>query len=132
MRKAIKILTIGICMIGLFTGCGKKAEPEENIKSNTNENVVKDQKLEVFEFTNTSLIYEEGTSKLETTVTNTSEEIVYLSEFKIHVKDENESEIIELVGFVGEQLQPKESRVITSYSVEDLTNASSISYEIVR
>ena len=132
MRKTIEILTIGTCIIGLFTGCGKKAELEENIKSNTNENVVKDQKLEVFEFTNTSLIYEEGTSKLETTVTNTSEEIVYLSEFKIHVTDENENEIIELIGFVGEQLQPKESRFITSYSIEDLTNASSISYEVVR
>lgn len=104
MKKLTIEIVIGICTIGMVTGCGKKKEPEETIKTNTNENIIKDQQMEIFEFTNTSLIYEEETTKLETTVTNTSEEIAYLSEFKIHVKDENETEIIELIGFVREEL----------------------------
>lgn len=130
MRKTIHIIIIILCAMVITTGCEKKIEPEENSKTNTSANVVQDQIVEVFEFTNTSLIYEEGTTKLQTMVTNISEKVAYLSEFKIHVKDENE--IIELIGFVGEQLQPKESRVITSYSIQDLTNASSVSYEVVR
>ncbi len=130
--KKIAVILIVLFSTMLLTGCGKKTDITDGIKSNTNEDVIKDQKVEVFEFTNTSLVYEEGRSKLEVTVTNTSEEIAYLSEFKIHVKDENENEIIELIGFVGEQIEPKESRLITSYSIQDLTNASSISYEIVK
>lgn len=132
MKKTVKIAIFLLCMMTILTGCGKKTNITDGIKSNTNEDVIKDQKVEVFEFTNTSLLYEEGRSKLEVTVTNTSDEIAYLSEFKIHVKDENENEIIELIGFVGEQIEPKESRLITSYSIQDLTNASSISYEIVK
>lgn len=130
--KKIAVILIVLFSTMLLTGCGKKTDITDGIKSNTNEDVIKDQKVEVFEFTNTSLVYEEGRSKLEVIVTNTSEEVAYLSEFKIHVKDENGNEIIELIGFVGEQIEPKESRLITSYSIQDLTNASSISYEIVK
>ncbi len=132
MKKTVKIAIFLLCMMTILTGCGKKTNITDGIKRNTNEDVIKDQKVEVFEFTNTSLVYEEGRSKLEVIVTNTSEEVAYLSEFKIHVKDENGNEIIELIGFVGEQIEPKESRLITSYSIQDLTNASSISYEIVK
>ncbi len=130
MRKIIYIIIIILCATVTTTGCGKRIEPEENSKTNTSANVFQDQIVDIFEFTNTSLVYEEGKTKLQTTVTNISGEISYLSEFKIHVKVENE--IIELIGFVGEELQPKESRVIMSYSIENLTNASSISYEVVR
>lgn len=133
MKKVIIGMILMIFTISFMTGCGcAKKQTKEVVKTNTNENVIKDQVLEVFAFTNTSLIYGEGKSTLETIVTNISEEVAYLSEFKIHIKDENDNEIIELIGFVGEKLQPKESRLITSYSIEDLTTATSISYEIIR
>ena len=134
MKKYMLIALVGICMTSLVTGCGKsnKSGSSEQPKANTNENVVKDQTLDVFHFTNTSLIYENGTTTLETTVTNTSDETAYLVEFKIHVKDTEGNDIIELVGFVGDQLKANESRVITSSASQDLMLADSIEYEVVR
>lgn len=137
-NKEMKKITIGIILtLLLVTGCGKKSEEnpnnqKESIKVNTSENVIKDQKIEVFEFTNTSLIYSEGTTRFETTVTNTSDETAYLSEFRIHVKDKEGKEVEQLVGFVGSELKSKESRIINSYSVKDLTDVDTIEYEVIR
>ena len=135
--KKIGILFVSFLIVLSLTGCGcsKKEEKEkekEEIKVNTNENVIKDQTLEVFEFKNTSLVYENNNSKLETTVTNTGSETEYLKEFKIHVKDKDGNEIIELTGFIGDNIGAGESRVINSYYSQDLTNAESIEYEIIR
>lgn len=135
MKKIVTMLVIGVCTMSLVTGCGCSKKTENNNggpKVNTNEDVIKDQTLEVFHFTNTSLIYENGSTKLETTVKNTSSETAYLKEFKIHVKDANGKDMEVLIGFIGDHLKAGESRVIDSYSIVDLTNAVSMEYEIVR
>ena len=72
----MKKILIGIFAISLITGCGcsKKEEAPSNddVKVNTNEGVIKDQTVDVFKMENTSLVYDKGTTLLETTVTNTS------------------------------------------------------------
>lgn len=136
--KKFGILCVSFLLVLSLTGCGcskkeeKTTEKKEEVKANTNENVIKDQTLEVFEFKNTSLVYENNNSKLETTVTNTGSQTEYLKEFKIHVKDKDGNEIIELTGFVGDNIEAGQSRVINSYYSQDLTNAESIEYEIIR
>jgi len=140
MKNGIKKIMIGGLVLTLalsLTGCGcskkdKKEEKKEEIKVNTNEGVIKDQKLEVFEFKNTSLIYDNGTTRLETTVTNTGSETEYLAEFKIHVKDKDGNEIIELTGFIGDNIKAGETKTIDSYYGQDLSHATNIEYEIVR
>lgn len=136
--KKVKKVTIGIIMgvftIGLITGCGcsKKGEPQEDIKINNNEGVIKDQTVEVFELKNTSLIYENGNTILETVVTNTSSKDEYLEEFKIKVTDASRNEMITLTGFVGEVIKAGESKVINSYCGEDLSTATNITYTVIR
>ena len=133
-RNLLLVATLLFAFI-LTTGCGcnKKSEKaSKKVKANTNENVVKDQELEVFKFTNTSLVYEDSTSILTTVVTNTSDKTEYLKEFKIIVKDNNGGEIVTLTGFVGDNIEAKGSTVITSSYGQDLTKAASIEYEIVR
>ena len=138
MKKNIMKMFAMLLVVGLVTGCGcdkesgKKKSEEEGIKVNTNENVIKDQELEVFKFTNTSLIYENGTSVLETTVTNTSDQAQYLKEFKILVKNEAGEEIITLTGFIGDSIAAQETKTISSSYGDDLTKAASIEYSIVR
>ena len=136
--KKMKKVTIGIIMgvftIGLITGCGcsKKEEQQEDIKINNNEGVIKDQTVEVFELKNTSLIYENGNTTLETVVTNTSSKDEYLEEFKIKVTDASGNEMITLTGFVGEVIKAGESKVINSYCGEDLSTATNITYTVIR
>ena len=130
--KIIKLTLLIILSIGLLTGCGKKEDSKkdkEEIKSNINENVIKDQTLDVFTFKNTSLIYKDGYSILETLVTNTSNEKQYLEEFKIHIKDEKGNVIVTLTGFIGDSIEANSSKRIVSTYGEDLTNATSIEYE---
>lgn len=132
MKKVLIIMMVAFTAITL-TGCGcKKKETEEDVKANTNNEVIKDQKVEVFTLTNTSLVYENGTSTLETLVTNTSKEKQFLAEFKIHVKNEKGEVIVTLTGFIGDSINGGESRKITSTYGADLTKASKIEYEIVK
>ena len=136
MKKLAMLLALSVTTLGLLTGCGcqkkEKETKKDEIKTNTNENVIKDQTVDVFQFEQTSLIYEDGNSKLQTTVTNTSDETAYLAEFLIHVKDAEGNEIVTMTGFVGDSIAAKASKVIDSTYGEDLTNAASIEYEVVK
>ena len=132
--ELIKKIMIELFTIGLITGCGssKKEEQQEDIKVNNNEGVIKDQTAESFEFKKTSLIYENGTTTLETTVTNTSDSDQYLKEFDIKVLDASGNEMITLKGFAEEVIKAGESIVINSYCGEDLSTATNITYTVVR
>ena len=134
MKKVTIGIIMGVFTIGLITGCGcsKKEEQQEDIKINNNEGVIKDQTVEVFELKNTSLIYENGNTTLETVVTNTSSKDEYLEEFKIKVTDASGNEMITLTGFVGEVIKAGESKVINSYCGEDLSTATNITYTVIR
>lgn len=142
MKKTLAMTISMLLVFGLATGCGcqnknknktEKKDPKEEIKVNTNENVIKDQKVDdVFEFKNTSLVYQNFNSTLETSVTNTGSNTEYLSQFKIHVKDKDGNEIVELMGYVGDSLKAGETRIINSNFGQDLSTAASIEYEVVR
>lgn len=133
MKKILIFVLIGISTVSMLTGCGcSKKEKEEVEIVNTNEGVIKDQKVDTFRFQNTSLIYKSGTSTLETTVTNISEVDQNIQEFEIIFKDKKGNEIATLTGYIGGNIAPMESRVITSYCDENLAGASSIEYKILR
>ncbi len=135
MKKYVILGILVLFMTGITTGCKKETEQQNdsNIpQANTNENVIKNQVVDVFSFENTSLLYENGTSTFETTVTNTSDIAVYVSEFKIHLKDEQGNEIVTLTGYIGNQLDAHESRTITSSATQNLMLASILEYEIIR
>ncbi len=127
-------LLIVLCILGFWFVFDKKEEVKEEspgYKSNHNINVIKDQTIGVFKFTNVSLNYKDGNSVLRVNVTNTSDDLTNLKEFKIHVYGLNKEEIVTLIGFVGDKLASNETKSIESSFAGDLSNASSIEYEIV-
>lgn len=140
MKKILALTLVGLLV---FTGCGKKEEEKKNNEQNnevveqqpqvnTNEGIVEDKTLEEFSFTNTSMIYQNGQTDLEVTVTNTSENTAYLKEFKIYAKDAEGNILVTMVGFVGDNIPAGESKVISSGASIDLTKAARIDYEVVR
>lgn len=143
MKKKIFLMgMVGIASLILITGCGCEKQDKEKeetnkveneIVENNNENVIKDQTLEVFKFTDTSLVYEKAISKttLEAIVTNTSDVDQTLAEFKIKVYN-GEELMIELAGFVGDVIKAGESRTINTGCGEDLSKATRIEYSVVR
>ena len=134
MKKITLMALIALTTVTLVTGCGKDNEKDKEKlpQANTNEDVIKDQTVESFSFENTSLVYYEGTTTLETVVTNTMDTDQTLQEFQIIVKDKDDNVMITLVGFVGSTIKAGESKVISSNCGEDLTKAASIEYVVVR
>ncbi len=123
-----------LLVVGLLTGCGcqnkKEKIKKEETKINTNENVIKDQKVGKLELTNTSLITKNGQSTLVTVVTNNTKEKVLVKSFDIYVKDKDKKLITTLLGYVGEEVPAGQSRTITSNVDRDLTQAYSVEYKI--
>ena len=96
MKRTIKTLLIGIFTISLITGCGcskKEEKPQDDIKTNTNEDVIKDQVIDGITMTNTSMVTTNKTTKLTTSVTNNTDKDYRLDEYMIIVKDEEGKEI---------------------------------------
>ena len=80
--------------------------------------------------TNTSLIYENGVSKLETIVENNSGNDYNLIEFSIIVKDKNDEVITTIPGYVGETIKNGEKKKINSSIDMDLSKAKKIEYNV--
>lgn len=132
MNKIVKIILISLIGLSLLTGCGKKEEIEPPIKVNTNENVIKNQEVEGLRMTNTSLVYENGTTTLVTEVTNNTKEDYPVKRIKITVKDKEGNIITTLIGTIADTIKPGESRIIDSDTPIDLSEAESIEYSIVK
>lgn len=116
---------------GLFSGNDSKDKTTENgTYANTSEDVIKDQEVEGLRFSNTSLIMENGRSKLTTEVKNLTGEDIDLQSFDILVKDKDGKEMVTLLGYVGEVIKADETRIITSETDVDLTKAAAIEYVI--
>lgn len=131
-----------VCLT-LVTGCGKsketnkenKNEPinnESKVEINTNEDVIKDQNIDGIEITQTSLLYEDGLSYLNATVTNNTGTDYTLNEYRINVKDSDGNIIIAIPGYVGSVIKNGESKNMSSVVTEDLSKASSIEYEFIK
>lgn len=137
--KKLSLLCLALTVM-LATGCGcdkKDTKKEENTSkdpiANTNEEVIKDQEINGLTFTNTSLVYENGSSTLVTEVTNNTDSDYALGDFYIIVKDADGNEMIKLLAYAGETIPAGESRTVNAGTDMDLTSAASIEYtEVVK
>ena len=140
MKKVINITLMLLVCLTLVTGCGKDKSKNEDKKDdnkttvevNNNEEVTKDQNIEWITITNTSLVYEEEISYLKSTVTNNTGSDYELNEYKINVKDSDGNIIVTMPGYVGSVIKNGESKTINTMISEDLNNAYSIEYEVVK
>ena len=91
MKKISMISLSTLLAVSLLTGCGcskKEEKPQDDIKTNTNEDVIKDQVIDGITMTNTSMVTTNKTTKLTTSVTNNTDKDYRLDEYMIIVKDE--------------------------------------------
>lgn len=121
------LIVLGLLMI--FTGC-KEATTTNNIKTNNNENIIKEQVVGNLLLNQVSLTYEKGTSTFSVQITNQTSESVAVNQFDITFKTKNGSVIATLQGTLGDSLDGNTSIVITMTSDIDLTEAYSLEYNI--
>lgn len=147
--KNKKVIRIGIIICALIVIAGlvfliinllkkeakkeeKKKQPETSIKVNTNEGVIKDQEVEGNLMRNTSLIVEDGISYIVVEVTNNTGDIYQLDQYMINVKDASGNTIVKVPGYIGESLAVGETKTIRSMVNMDLSDATSVEYEVVK
>ena len=135
MSRLLKIIIPGLSIILILIGINNMNKEEvvfgNELKANSNLEVIQEQKVENFDLKGISIIYENGNTLLETAVTNTSDNDEYLKEFTIKLL-ENEKELTTLKGFVGDKIKAGETKIIDSYSGQDLTSATKIIYVVER
>ena len=133
MKKISMISLSTLLAVSLLTGCGcskKEEKSQDDIKTNTNEDVIKDQVIDGITMTNTSMVTTNKTTKLTTSVTNNTDKDYRLDEYMIIVKDEEGKEIVRIPGYVGDTIKAGETRTISSSVDIDLSKAASIEYEV--
>lgn len=135
-KKIIIIVIIAIVVIMSLLMIVSNISKKNNNKEeklpvvNTEKEVIKDQEFDGLKMTNTSLIYENGVSKLETIVENNSGNDYNLIEFSIIVKDKNDEVITTIPGYVGETIKNGEKKKINSSIDMDLSKAKKIEYNV--
>ena len=134
MKKIVILTLSALLLVGLITGCGcKKKEKEtkkDEVKVNTNKEVIKDQEVDGIKMTNTSMVTTNGITKLTTSVTNDTDTDYKLNEYMIIIKDKEGKEIVKIPGYVGDTIKAGETRTINSSVDIDLSKAASIEYEV--
>ena len=91
--------------------------------------ILKDQEVEGLTFTNADLNVEKGISTLTVSVTNTNKETYSLNYIEIVVRDEKDNSDT-LIGYIGETIDPNETKIITASIDKDITESKSLDYII--
>ncbi len=139
-----RLLLLSLVGFVLLTGCGNKTKnndgkdnngEEETPIANTNEGIIQDKNVDGLEFTNASLVRENGLSVLKVLVTNNTGSDYAVKNFQIVAKDKdgNVMHEVPIVGSIGDNgIANGESKTITGVIDVDLTNATSLEYTPVK
>lgn len=125
----IFLVVIIALIIGLIISFGFDKEEisvaeEPGIVANTSEDVVKEETYEGLQFSNISLITENGYTTFTADVTNTSDTDSTISDVDILLQDKDGNEVITLRGNIGEPLKSNETRTITAVTKGDLKDVT--------
>ena len=125
----IFLVVVIALIIGLIISFGFDKEEisvaeEPGIVANTSEDVVKEETYEGLQFSNISLITENGYTTFTADVTNTSDTDSTISDVDILLQDKDGNEVITLRGNIGEPLKPNETRTITAVTKGDLKDVT--------
>lgn len=129
--KSIKILLIIACCFICLTGCGKKEE-KQNQADKTKEPESKAIIAESFEFKTNAVNFENENSVFDINVKNIAGEERYINEFLLHVKDAEGNDLAALYGYVNETIEPGGERVISCSFGNNLSNYSSLEFEVLK
>lgn len=89
-----------------------------------------DTQVDNLSFTNASVTTENGSSQFKCSVTNVGTETISLSGIKVKLYDSNNTLLVTLDGFIGDNITPNETKTIDASHYEDLSSASRVEYEI--
>lgn len=122
----IIVAIIALVCVLTFSGNGKTevVKGDDSVKKVTAEGVVKDETYKGLKFTNVQLAEDGENYTLTMEVTNTNSETSKITRVFIPLKDKDGKTIISLLGYIGDDLKPNETRTITASTGLDLSKAT--------
>jgi len=94
----------------------------------SNSTILREQEVDGLVFKNATIEYVEGITTFTVEVENTLEDM-NLRYININFKDENDN-ITRLVGYIGDSIKSKETKLIVASVDKDITNSIDITYSI--
>lgn len=128
MPKKLYLICIVYLLLTVGCSCTKKDESLTNNNDKVIVNTMEDKIVEDFNFTNTSIVVENGNSRITTTVTNNSNIDKEIESFKIVIKDKEGKTIKETIGYVGGIIKSKGTKVIITNINLELSDSFDIEY----
>lgn len=131
-----KILILSLCLLTVVgCGCKNKKDNKQNKKEKAPFEVNFDLSEEItvdgLKISNIQTIVDEkGISNYTATVTNTTNSVYKLNQINMIIRDKNEEEVATLMGYIGTNIAPDESRTLTVSTDIDLMNGYEIEYKI--
>lgn len=130
-RKIIAkiMLFVMIAVLTSITGKSAYAEEESQTEYNTSPDIIKDHYFGDIKFENIILYWENGLSTLICDVTNSGSEL-FQGMFRLIFFDQNDYKMVEILGYVGDELLPGETRTMTSNTDMNLMAASRLEFSM--
>ena len=134
LKKVLIVLITGIIFI---TGCGcekqDKTQEEQSDKYIANENILEDTKVGDIEIYNVDMELSDEGSVFEIYLKNTSNETIEIKKINIYFKDKNGNLLLNGPRQVEyySPIEPDESQILTVMFDINLSNATSVEYELV-
>ena len=94
-----------------------------------NSGYLRNQSVDNLSFENANLVYENGITTFTVEVYNESGENYSLKNISINLKNDS-NDITTLVGYIGEELETDEGKLITASIDKDLTDSTSLEYVV--
>jgi len=94
----------------------------------SNSTILREQEVDGLVFKNATIEYVEGITTFTVEVENTLEDM-NLRYININFKDENDN-ITRLVGYIGDNIKSKETKLVVASVDKDITNSIDITYSI--
>lgn len=124
---ALIVVLVLIVLLTIYFGFAKKNETSintgEKVTAITAEGIVKEETLEGLKFSNVVLIKKDKMYTMTIDVNNPTNQEVSVNSVNITLKDKNGTELITLLGYIGDPLKAGETRTITSVTSVDLSKA---------
>ena len=99
---------------------------EDKLIANTNAGIIKEEEFKGLKFSNITLIKGKGTDvyTLSMDVTNATNETSNITQVDIPIKNKKGEVEVTLLGYIGEDLKPNETRTITASASIDLSKSA--------
>ncbi len=121
------IVAIVTLVINNNEGSTSNKKKEDKLIVNTNAGIIKEEEYKGLKFSNITLIKAKDTETytLSMDVTNTTSETSNITQVDIPIKNKKGEVEVTLLGYIGEDLKPNETRTITASAGIDLSKSAS-------